>query len=139
MSGHTKLHNPNYVGPGCWFAIHSAAASVTSNEDKIHVIKFIKHLQKHFPCGDCRTHFGNYIEKNPLEMTLNGSLESLFSWTVNFHNSVNFRLNKPQVSFEDARKIYYDDAEFCMKECTKETENKLNTRIVPKDLPGYIF
>lgn len=139
MTQHSKLHNPNYIGPGSWFTIHSMAACISDENEKKCVIKVIRHLQKSFPCGDCRGHFGTYLDKNPPEMTLGGSLDSLFVWTVNFHNAVNYRLGKPQVSVEEARKIFYEDSEFCMKDCTKEIETKLNPKLIPKDLPGYMF
>ena len=141
MSNHTRLHNPNYVGPGVWFSIHSDAAWANTIEKKKVVIEQIKYKQAHFPCGDCKVHFGDYISTHPMEKTLNSDEESLFKWTVDFHNAVNYRLNKPQVSYEDARKIFYNDSVYCSAKCdeTEPVTQNNKPRIVPKDLPGYIF
>jgi hypothetical protein len=138
MTDHNRLHNPNYIGPGIWYTIHSLAADAKTPQEKTDVIRHIRKIQSRFPCNDCKVHFGNYLEYNPPEMTVNGSPESLFAWTVNFHNSVNHRLNKPQVSYNDAKSIFMEESIFCMTDCT-ESETKTPPRIVPKDIPGYIF
>ncbi len=139
MSNHTRLHNPNYVGPGSWFNIHTLAAWADTPERKKIVAEQIKYIQAHFPCGDCKVHFGNYIETHPLESTFDSNSDSLFQWTVNFHNAVNYRLNKPQVSFTEAKKIFYNDSIYCSAKCDDEPIQISKPKIVPKDLPGSIF
>ena len=147
MSNHSRLHNPNYSGPGIWFSLHSLGAYSKSSEEKRFAISFIKNLQQNFPCGDCKGHFGSYIDTHPLEPLINdGNEESLFLWTFNFHNAVNHRLRKPIISYEDAKYIYYANSEFCMSGCTDEKDKVANNtnllkkgKIVPKDLPGTMF
>ena len=42
----------------------------------------------------------------------------LFKWTVDFHNFVNVRLNKPQISCELAYQYYNDESyETCASDC----------------------
>jgi hypothetical protein len=140
MSNHSRLHNPSYVGPGTWFSIHSMAAYADTPEKKKCVIDQIKYIQAHFPCGDCKVHFGNYISSHPMEPTLQGGADALFLWTVNFHNAVNFRLNKPQVSYEEARKIFYSDSIYCTAKCDDEPQPPIkNIKLVPRDMPGHMF
>ena len=141
MSNHSRLHNPNYTGPGIWFTIHSIAAQAKTPEEKKFVIKQIKYLQEHFPCGDCKIHFGEYINKHPLENAINGSEESLFIWTFNFHNAVNFRLKKPQVTYEEAKSIFYKESIYCDAKCdqSEEVKNNKPPKIVPRDMVGYMF
>ena len=140
MTNHSKLHNPNYVGPGLWYSLHSMAAYADTLELKLSAIKYIKYLQENFPCGECKVHFGDYIEKHPLEATLNSNAESLFMWVFNFHNAVNFRLGKTQVSYDDAKKIFYTNSEYCMSDCTAEEDKKMKKpKLVPKDMPGHMF
>lgn len=141
MTNHSKLHNPVYVGPGVWFSIHSIAAWAKTPEKKRHTIEFIKHLQEHFPCGECKGHFGNYIETHPMDYTIKGSEDSLFLWTVNFHNAVNYRLNKQQVTYEEAKSIYYTDSIYCTASCDDDKTEPVNKKpnIVPAEYPGYIF
>jgi hypothetical protein len=138
MSNHSRLHNPNYSGPGIWYAIHSMAAWAKTKEQKTFAVEIIKHYQRNFPCGECKGHFGNYIETHPLEPVINDSNEeSLFLWTFTFHNAVNHRLKKPQVSYEDAKNIFYSNSEFCMSDCS-ETKVK-HPNIIPRDVPGTFF
>ncbi len=138
MSNHQRLHNPNYVGPGIWFTLHSNASWADTIDRKRCVIDQIKHLQVNFPCNECKVHFGEYIRTHPLESTLNDNPESLFAWTVAFHNAVNLRLRKSQVSYEDAKKLYYENAAFCLQNCDEE-KPKTPPKIIPRDLPGYYF
>lgn len=141
MTNHSKLHNPKYVGPGTWFTIHSLAAWAKTPEQKKVVIEQIKYMQSHFPCGDCKVHFGDYIVNHPMEITINGNEDALFLWTVDFHNAVNYRLGKDQVSFKEAKSIFYDDSVYCSAKCDEEAETPKPTgpKIVPVDYPGYIF
>jgi hypothetical protein len=139
MTNHSKLHNPNYVGPGLWYSLHSLSAFSKTPEMKSYAIQYIKNLQENFPCGECKIHFGDYIQKHPLENTINGNEESLFMWMFNFHNTVNYRLGKQIVSYEDAKKIFYTNSEYCMSDCTEEDKKPKQPRLVPKDMPGYIF
>jgi hypothetical protein len=48
----------------------------------------------------CEKHLTEYMALNPVD-TLN-----FFEWGVNLHNSVNERIGKPQISAEDARKLW---------------------------------
>ena len=138
MSNHNKLHNQNYIGPGIWYKLHLDAAWADTAEKKKCVIEQIKNLQAKFPCNDCKIHFGNYIEMHPLESTINSNSESLFLWTFNFHNTVNYRLKKKQISYDDAKKIFYDNSIFCSADCN-EDKSRTPPKLIPKDLPGYIF
>jgi len=138
MGNHSKLHNQNYIGPGLWYSMHINAAWADTEEKKRCVIQQIKNLQEKFPCNECKEHFENYIRMHPLEITLNGGPESLFLWTFNFHNAVNHRLKKPQVSYDDAKKIFYEDSIFCMKDCDEEVK-KTPVRLMPKDIPSYLL
>jgi hypothetical protein len=144
---HDRLHNPKYSGPGIWFTIHTLAAEAKTDNDKKDVIKHIRCLQRKFPCAECKDHFGAYLEKHPPEETLGKAEDSLFLWTVNFHNAVNYRLKKPQVSYEEAKSIYTEDNIFCTAKCDEEENNTPNTnltsskvvKLVPKDIPSYLL
>ena len=139
MSNHSRLHNPNYTGPGLWFGLHTLGAMSKTPEQKKSAIEYIKYLQQNFPCNECKGHFGNYIETHPLERVINdNNEESLFLWTFNFHNAVNHRLKKPIVSYDEAKQIFYNNSEFCMNECGSEEKPK-RPKLVPKDMPGSMF
>ena len=54
---------------------------------------------------------------------------------------MNSRLKKNQVSYEDAKKIYYESSEFCMSGCNEEIKTSKNKhpKLIPRDTPGDIF
>jgi hypothetical protein len=57
------------------------------------------------PCGDCRGHWKWVLWS---ERPLFG--EEWFAWTVRAHNAVNFKLGKPELSIQDARARWLDQA-----------------------------
>jgi hypothetical protein len=149
---HSKLHNPVYVGPGIWYTFHALAAEAKTDAEKKDVIKHIRMVQQKFPCLDCKGHFGEYLAKHPPEESLGVSQpqDSLFLWTVNFHNAVNYRLKKPQVSYEEAKSIYMENDIFCTAKCDEEeTESKVSsktskastkgTKLVPSDIASLLL
>ncbi len=126
---HSRLHNPKYVGPGIWFSIHIMAYNAKTQKEKEFVIKQIRIIQQNFPCQECKSHFWDYLNNHPPEVTIKGDSEALFLWTVNFHNSVNFRKGYEQLSFEEAKTLYSGDGLFCMKsncEGSDDEENKMS-------------
>jgi len=150
---HSKLHNPVYIGPGVWYTFHSLAAEAKNDLEKKEVIKHIRMLHHKFPCSDCKGHFGEYLEKHPPEETLgkNQSEDSLFLWTVNFHNAVNYRLKKPQVSYEEAKSIFMQNDIFCSAKCDEDEDyppkvsKKISkssgkgTKLVPSDITSVLL
>jgi hypothetical protein len=149
---HSKLHNPVYVGPGIWYTFHALAAEAKTDTDKRDVIKHIRLIQQKFPCLECKGHFGEYLTKHPPEETLgkNQSEDSLFLWTVNFHNAVNYRLRKPQVSYEEAKSIYMTNDIFCTAKCDEEESDSPKSsksvknsgkgaKLVPSDIASILL
>ena len=55
----------------------------------------------HVPCGDCKAHAREILKTLP---PMFGA--GWFAWTVAFHNAVNARLGKPQVTVWVARKLW---------------------------------
>lgn len=102
--------NPKYIGPGTWNVIHTLAYNAKTKEDKECFIKQMNLICKQFPCETCRGHCKQYIKENPMEDYLNvvteGKKLGLFTWTWKFHNAVNFRIGKPNLSWEMALHIY---------------------------------
>jgi hypothetical protein len=123
---HSRLHNPKYSGPGIWFSIHIMAFNAKTQKEKESVIKQIRIIQQNFPCQECKTHFGSYLENHPPEATIKEGPEALFLWTVNFHNSVNYRRGYPQVSFEEAKSIYSGNDIFCMKSSCEDEQEEIS-------------
>lgn len=111
--------DPKYSGPGVWFVIHKQSYLHNGKE----TAKLIRNIIEEFPCIKCRKHGMEYLKANPIEKSINREIThngetrklGLFLWTVLFHNSVNQRLNKPQMSFSAALETI--EMEMCSEMC----------------------
>lgn len=63
--------------------------------------EFYEGLQFLLPCSICREHYREHITAQPVSPFLDNR-KSLFTWTVNLHNTVNKKLNKPTVTEAEA-------------------------------------
>mmetsp|Transcript_15079 Transcript_15079/g.38114 ORF Transcript_15079/g.38114 Transcript_15079/m.38114 type:complete len:175 (-) Transcript_15079:301-825(-) len=82
-------------GNAGWAVLHTIAASLPSNatEDELEDLgTFLHVLQRHFPCEECKGHFGNLLKGLPPVLT---SSDAFLEWTCHAHNRVNRRLGKP--------------------------------------------
>jgi hypothetical protein len=99
---------PDVWGPLQWKSLHYSASGYEENPNAI-VQKLMRDrinaLPIEIPCASCRSHCLEYIEKSNLNDVVK-SRNNLFEFFVNFHNAVNKRLNKPQVSIDEAYKMY---------------------------------
>jgi Erv1/Alr family protein len=113
---------PEICGPGLWLAIHMMAAHIRNNNDKNSFIHFMKTLAEKHPCPKCRKHMTQYLLEYPLENYYhieNGYL----IYSVNFHNFVNQRLNKPQMELREAIVMYQGNMDtLCTVDCGSDDE-----------------
>ena len=118
MSIFNNNKNPNYLGPGDWHCIHLLASKATTENTKNCFLFFIKTLSETFYCETCRIHFLEYLKNFPPKKYVNIT-EGLFLWSFNFHNSVNERLGKQTLLYEEAKLLYYDTKP-CLTNCISE-------------------
>uniref|UniRef100_A0A6C0AG00 thiol oxidase n=1 Tax=viral metagenome TaxID=1070528 RepID=A0A6C0AG00_9ZZZZ len=116
---------PKLFGPGNWHSLHLMAANANTTETKKSVLWFIKILSNNFYCLKCKEDFLEYIKKDNPSLYINQK-EGLFYWSYNFHNSVNKKLNKPIMSYEEAKKLYFSP-EVCVEHCFEEESEELPT------------
>lgn len=109
-----KLSNMKLYGPGMWFCIHTMAKRAVHMEAKIEFKNFVLTLRDNMKCVECKMHFVEYIEKNPIEnfftFLYKGQDLGCFVWAWKFHNTVNSRLQKEQVTLEKALEMYSQEA-----------------------------
>lgn len=108
--------NPSVWGKYQWTSIHFSALGYpkkpsieTKNAFRMY---FNEILPEILPCEGCRKHLRHTL-KNELPITDKDlqNKDTLFKWTVDLHNIVNKRLNKPIMSYEVASNIYmYQDS-----------------------------
>lgn len=95
---------PSTWGPYFWGTIHLTclgAPDILDDFDKKAYGAFFSTMPFTLPCGSCGQHFYEVLQVDPIDMALT-SKYTLFEWSVRAHNMVNRRLNKPEVSLDDA-------------------------------------
>jgi hypothetical protein len=121
----------NYWGPGMWNALHSITFDFPENateQDRQNYRIFFHSLKYVLPCASCREHYKQGIENDmPIELD---NRDSISRWLVNFHNSVNKRLGKPEVSYESVKEKYEsmrgvcNSNDTCKQSCKKDYRRK---------------
>ena len=124
--------DPKYIGPGKWDSIHQLAWEAQTAEGKRIFKTFMINTCDKFPCSTCRTHCQEYIKNHPMEEYENVLVEvgtervplGLFVWAWKFHNTVNARLNKPQMAWDTAYNMYSGkEGLMCSKACLHAEDN----------------
>jgi hypothetical protein len=116
-----QISNPATFGPGIWYCIHLTAKQAKDEISKKKFKDFMEHVIENLPCSTCQQHATNYYQSNPLKeywnIKENGEEIGLFKWTWNFHNTVNNRLKKPYVSWENAKMLFNTEDGVCTSDC----------------------
>ena len=135
--------DPAYIGPGTWHTLQTMAFHARSKKDQLGFIKQMKLICNYFPCEKCRGHCKEYIKNHPLEEYLGATIEQpnigadmalgMFIWVWKFHNSVNNRIGKNIMSWEQAFQLYANTNEQ-KSDCSKcsgkeEKQHKMKKRI----------
>jgi len=84
--------DPKQWGPPLWFVIHTTALGYPRNPtraQKRDMQDFFKGLKDHLPCTYCKKHFAEELSR--INSSVFQSRQTLFEWTVRFHNSVRKR------------------------------------------------
>ncbi len=96
-------------GPRAWYRLHTAAIFFShspSEQERISVHNWIQNYASTIPCQKCRWHARSYISQHP--PSTNNS-ENLQSWMFNFHNIVNYRLDKPIIPYDKYLTEFQDE------------------------------
>ena len=101
---------PAVWGCAMWFSLHNGASRYpvkASNIVSQHMKGFILGLPYILPCDNCSEHLRAYIHQNyeKLDEICSGRMK-LFEFFCKLHNYVNKRYGKPEMSVEDAYKMY---------------------------------
>jgi cbb3-type cytochrome oxidase subunit 3 len=98
-----QLNNPSLWGPSLWNSIHYIALGYPENNPSDNIsskyVQFFKSLSVVIPCDECKIHFNQMLINYPPNLK---SKETLFKWSVDIHNLVNKRLNKKELTYEEA-------------------------------------
>lgn len=109
----TKVNttDPKLWGPSFWFSLHNGCLSYPQQASDIIATRmkgFIMGLPYILPCTNCSEHARVFVEMHYDELEdICSSRDKLFCFFVDFHNQVNKRYNKPILTCEEAKKLYY--------------------------------
>ena len=98
--------SPTVWGPSGWAFIHYVALGYPNNpsmKDNNDYKNYYYNLAHVIPCEKCKEHYKETIIDNPPKTQ---NKDELFKWTVDIHNIVNKRLNKPTLTYTDALHIW---------------------------------
>lgn len=92
-----------------WLLLHTATYHYPTKPTQKHKEDFLKLVNNirngGLTCVTCAAHFASYIGKHPIEPHIE-SRDSIFKYFVELHNDVNRRNRKPEMSIENANKLY---------------------------------
>ena len=109
-SNYTSTADPAVWGPAFWFTLHNSAAHypVTASPITRERCKgFVLGIPYMVPCKACSDHASAFIDKykSNLDQICSGR-HNLFDFYRIFHNFVNERFGKKQMSYDEAFKLY---------------------------------
>lgn len=99
-----KVQPIKHWGNSLWEFIHTIC--IIEPKYHLNVIENLKGITNVIPCKKCKMMYEHYLDLiNELDLTKE---LVLFNWSVDLHNRVNEKLNKPigKMSYEDSLKLY---------------------------------
>jgi len=88
-------------GPEIWRRLHRMALDWDGDRERLRVILSV--ITNSVPCGSCKKHWVEMITAKP---PVCKTAEEFFALTVDWHNEVNARLEKPVISLEEALALH---------------------------------
>lgn len=102
--------NPKIWGPPFWYTLHNSSLYYPENPSQIvreRMKNRILAIPYELPCASCRQHAISFIENSRYKLEdVVSTKDKLFKFYVDFHNQVNLRNGKEELSYDDAKKIY---------------------------------
>jgi hypothetical protein len=93
---------------GIWKAIHQTAIWANKSIDRKRLFgSWVRDQINHLPCETCLNHAKTYLRSYPPET------QDPPIWAWRFHNNVNRRLNKPEISWDQYRELYIVGSQPC--------------------------
>jgi hypothetical protein len=78
------------LGPWLWKLLHDRPQSFAGDAEA--ELRWLAEFERRVPCGACRQHWRDLVRRHPPDLS---SADAYYRWTVDRHNDVNRRLDKP--------------------------------------------
>jgi hypothetical protein len=118
--------DPNIWGKHMWASIHFIALGYPdkpSESEKNNYKSFFENIYKVLPCNTCSNHLKTTLQTQlPLSVKSLSNKDNLFKWTVDLHNIVNARLNKPTITLDKATLTYMNRYSFFNAMCPSSSD-----------------
>lgn len=138
MSNERINIDSNIWGPKAWFFIDNIILSYPDRpnyEDIKTYKKFLSVLEKILPCGKCRKHYGDFLNKYPLDDTVLSSKPNLIKWILKCHNNVRKMQKKPEITLDDFYNYYIKESKLKINKETSEVRSDVVENFY---IPGYV-
>ena len=112
-----------------WAELHINAIMHTGTSDAVYLAGFHRRIPRYTTGCSCQEFWGNWVKAYPPKFTPIGEY---FAWTVRAHNAVNAKLKKPQITVEEAIKIWKPLAQAQTQVKEIKSESKEITNPTPK-------
>lgn len=106
------LHDYAAWGGDWWRVFHGMTfryPAQPNEDDKVRVRAFVNVMPAFLPCSFCSIHMLEELQRMPLTDAALANTDSLAQWGVDFHNSVNRRLGKAEVTYDQAAAFFILD------------------------------
>ena len=107
------LTSPGVFGPPAWFTYHNGTAHLPENlsaTEQRELYGFVQGIPLMTPCSVCQPHARSYIQQHDAELReAIKTRDGAFAWFVDFHNFVNHRTGKRELTIDEARMLYRVD------------------------------
>lgn len=106
------LYTYSAWGGDWWRVIHGATLKYPlkpTPEEKRMFVTFVSLIPLYIPCADCSVHFLDEMKMHPLTDEILSSGPRVVQWGIDLHNSVNRRLGKPEVTWDQMHAFFYLD------------------------------
>ena len=100
---------PPVWGHHMWATIHLMAhvyPQKPSDKRKKSMENFLLNMCDNLPCPGCGMHCGMYMKEHPPHVETQGALKK---WAIDFHNTVNKRTGKRELTYEEAEKVLHEN------------------------------
>jgi hypothetical protein len=100
-------------------------------------IRYVKDTIEDLPCDDCKQHAKAYLRENPMENFINvkdersGAAVGMSKYMFMFHNHVNRRTGKKEITWATYLTLYYDE-ESITETCKNCGKNGEKVKLIPK-------
>lgn len=105
-----NIKSPEVWGQAFWFINHLGsvnAPEIIPEDRREKYWSFIDGLPEMLACGKCQIHARNFVENNrQYKDIICSSRNNLVKFFVDFHNDVNRRTGKPELSLDDIYQMF---------------------------------